>query len=814
MEFNRRNFIKFFAGGVGGTLLSPLPWKLIDDIAIWTQNWSWVPVPARGKFSTVKSVCTLCSGACGIEARKINERLVKIEGRSDYPVNQGNICPLGIAGPQILYNEGIRWKAPMKRAGARGSGKWKEISWSRAMDELTDRMKALRHKGAPEKFAAIDGNPDRSTMAELIEGFLKSLGSPNYMKMPREEDTHSMVSFLMHGRKGPLAYDLENAGFILSFGCPLADGWGSPGRMFRALREWNQNGANVIQIEARASSTTSMANQWLAPKPGTESALAMGIAHVIIKEKLFSREFIENQVFGFNDWYDADGKEHKGFSGFVLEEYPPEKVEKITGIDRKEILDVARRFAAARAPVAIYGRGRSLLSGSLYEAMAIHSINALVGRINKPGGVILTDDLPLAKWPDAEYDEVAGKGIRKPRMDHAGGSRYPFTQNLVNKFAEAVTKGEVSPPEMLFVFSANPAFTMPDNKNLVRAIEKIPFIASFSPFRDETSMMADLILPDHTPLEKMSDIVSPAGIQYPVYALSSPVVKPVYNTRHSGDVIISLAKGIGGTVAGSFPWNNFEIALKSRIKGLYDSGEGMTSGKGRVPPWKKAGKKGIRPGHASFESMWKDIKENGIWYAPYHPVKEKGDLFLTPSRKFEFFSTNLELAIKQYSEEKSPDSKISGLAKGDKACMPHYVDIKGDSDEKLYPLALIPFEMINLSSGWVGNPPFLNKTLFDYQLKGDDLFIELNPETVSKYGLKEGSRVKLRSPKGELEVRVHIFEGAMPDVVFIPIGLGHTAYDRYLKGKGANPNEIIDSVEDQVSGYPVWWRTRVKLVKA
>jgi len=96
MEFSRRNFIKFIAGGVGGTLLSPLPWKLIDDIAIWTQNWSWVPVPERGKFSYINTVCTLCPGACGIQVRKVGNRAVKIEGRSDYPVNHGALCPLGM----------------------------------------------------------------------------------------------------------------------------------------------------------------------------------------------------------------------------------------------------------------------------------------------------------------------------------------------------------------------------------------------------------------------------------------------------------------------------------------------------------------------------------------------------------------------------------------------------------------------------------------------------------------------------------------------------------------------------------------------
>ena len=117
MELNRRNFIKFLVGGAAGIGATPLPWKLTDDIAIWTQNWPWVPLPPVGEFTHVKSVCTLCPGGCGIKVRKAGERAVKIEGRTDYPVNPGGICPLGMGGLQLLYNEDIRFTSPMKRTG-------------------------------------------------------------------------------------------------------------------------------------------------------------------------------------------------------------------------------------------------------------------------------------------------------------------------------------------------------------------------------------------------------------------------------------------------------------------------------------------------------------------------------------------------------------------------------------------------------------------------------------------------------------------------------------------------------------------------
>ncbi|GAI65635.1 unnamed protein product, partial [marine sediment metagenome] len=103
---------------------------------------------------------------------------------------------------------------------------------------------------------------------------LNSIGSPNYMVMPREEDTYDMINFLMQGSNGSIALDLENADFIVSFGCSLLDGWGAPGRMLSALREWVKNKTYLVQIDPRASNTASKADRWLAPFPGTEAALA------------------------------------------------------------------------------------------------------------------------------------------------------------------------------------------------------------------------------------------------------------------------------------------------------------------------------------------------------------------------------------------------------------------------------------------------------------------------------------------------------------------------------------------------------------
>ena len=820
MELDRRNFIKLAVGGVAGVHMTPLPWKLMDDVAIWTQNWPWVPVPPVGEFTHVKTLCSLCAGGCGIEVRKVDSRAVKIEGRSDSPVNPGGICPLGMGGLQLLYNESIRFTGPMKRVGPRGSGEFIDITWEEALHLLADRIAQLRKGGRPEALAAVDGNPIRSTMSVTIKRLLSAVGSPNYMRIPSVEDTYGMTNLLMQGSEGPMAYDLENSDFVLSFGSGLLEGWGSPGRVLNAWSLWRDarnRKTKVVQVESRASNTASKADKWLAPWPGTEAALALGLAHVIIKEGLYHTGFVRDYSFGFEGWTSADGKDHTGFKDLVLSRYSPTQVARITGLNPEDIISLARGFGRAKAPVAVSGKGKGTLNGSLYEFMAVQSLNALVGSINRPGGVLIQDALPLAELPKVRVDAVAQNGLETRPLDQSGTTTHPFAHGLVNNFVDMVTESAKSPVNTLLVFSANPVFTLPDNTGFKNALTKIPFIVNFSPFRDETSYMADLILPDHTYLEKREDIVWPSGLQYPLYGLTQQAVEPVYDTKNTGDVIIRLAKRIGGTVAASLPYRNFEAILRARAKGLFDSEDGRVSYDVSAPPWKwRKDKRKLRPDYKSFNEMWKNLKSGGVWHRPVHNHKRWEGLFKTPTGRFEFFSTQIELALYEYAQITSEKSALSNMGvaeQGDVVCMPHYEAAEPDAERKTYPLLMIPFEMINLAGSWVPNPPFLNKTLLDNQLYKNDSYAEINPDTAAKYNLKEADRVIIKSPKGEVQARVTLFEGAMPGIVYLPLGFGHTAYDEFLQGKGVNPNNIILAGKDPLSGHPNWWSTPVRLIK-
>ncbi|MBW1802951.1 MAG: molybdopterin-dependent oxidoreductase [Deltaproteobacteria bacterium] len=414
-------------------------------------------------------------------------------------------------------------------------------------------------------------------------------------------------------------------------------------------------------------------------------------------------------------------------------------------------------------------------------------------------------------------DDIARSGLKHARLDQACEGKHPFSDSLIHHFSESVLKNETPPVDTLLVFAANPAYSLPDTGAFFDALKRIPFIVGFSPFRDETGLMADLVLPDHTYLEKREDIVWPPGLPYPLYGLSRPVVDPVYDTRHSGDVIIKLAEGIGASVKSAFPWKNFDAALEERGEGLFKSGSGLTRYDGANPVWKHfATRKKIKADYSSFDKMWEALTSGGLWFRPTHEFKNWNAIFKTPSGKFEFFSQAIEKALNERTRKSSLKSALEQLGigvEGDEACMPHYEPIQSASGREKYPLLMIPYSLINLSSSWAPNPPYLNKTLFDHQLLKTESFADLNPQTATEYGLKQGDRVRIRSPRGELKVRVNLFEGAMPGIVYLPLGFGHWAYDKFQQDKGVNPNRIIDSGNDPISGQMKWWSTRVQLTK-
>ncbi len=277
MKVDRRSFLSFVIGGAAGTALSPLPWKLIDDSSIWSQNWAWTPVPQRGEITHVNSTCTLCPGGCGITVRKVGDRVVKIDGMQGHPVNDGGICTLGSAGMQLLYGP-TRVKTPKKKI----NGRWHNISWEAALSEIAENLQDLRAKDLSHSVACICDS-DQGTVPELLNRFLTVYGSPNFIRTPSILDNYELVLYLTQGVRALPGFDVPQSDYILSFGSGLIEGWESPVFMIRGKSALRQNGGRMGQIEPRLSKTAAKSDKWIAVKPGTEGSMSLAIANVIIK---------------------------------------------------------------------------------------------------------------------------------------------------------------------------------------------------------------------------------------------------------------------------------------------------------------------------------------------------------------------------------------------------------------------------------------------------------------------------------------------------------------------------------------------------
>jgi len=734
MKIDRRSFLSFLIGGAAGTALSPLPWKLTDDLSIWTQMWPWTPVPEDGEVTYVNSACTLCPGGCGISVRKVDGRVVKIEGMAGHPVNDGGICILGLTGTQLLYGPS-RIRKPIKKI----NGRWEEVSWEDAIMEIAEKLSVLRSEGNPQALGCIC-ETDRGTVAELFKRFLTVYGSPNFFRVPSIQDSYEAALFLSQGVRAVAGFDVGQSDFVLSFGSGLIEGWGSPVYMFQARAAMRKSGGSINQIEPRLSKTAAKSDLWVPVNPGTEGALALGIAHVILQDGKHHHPFVQEHASGFQAYHRA-----------VRDGYAPETVAQITGVPAERIVFIARQFARARKPLAVCGRGKGLVPESLHTALAVHALNALIGSVNRPGGVVAVPEPAYIDWPDVEMDEIASVGMQRPRIDGAGSDEFPHARYLLNRLPEAINNAPESPLQVLFVSGANPVYTQHGVQDFLAAFEKIPLVVSFSSYFDETSAAADMILPNHVYLERYEDIPAVFGFPRPIVNLVQPAVDPLFDTRYVGDALIQLASEMGGTIAAAFGWENYEACLQETLG-----------------------------------DNWDALQEQGYWVDENFTPADWMDGFETASMKFEFQNREID-------------------------ALPAFQPVEPEGDAGTYPLLLVPYDTIRLAARYVGSPPFLIKSLENTLLKRNVIVAEINPATAREHGLSEGRIATLTTPQGGVRVQIHLVEGLMPGLVAVPRGLGHTAYDRFLAGKGGNVNELIGVVEDPASGLDVAWGIRAKL---
>jgi len=340
MKVSRRDLLLGTAGAAAGIVFTPVPWKLLGDVSIWTQNWPWIPQPAHGPVETKQSVCTLCAAGCGMRVRMAAGWPVAISGVSTNPITKGALCPLGFAAHQLNWH-------PRRLREVRHHGR--AASWEEA-------QAAFERACAEGPVAVVDGRPGRSAsgvlaaFAEKHNGAYRVvLGAESQALLPYAEWSGTPVS--------ALGYDLEHARTVVSFGAPLLDGWGTPGRFTRLWSEKAAGASNpelrLIQIESELSHTAARAWRWLQIRKGSDSDLAAGVARVLIEERLVAARGPLPAV----SLADACSQ---------------------TGVSELAIRELARVMATQRPTLVIAAESNA----------SVAALNVLLGSVGAPGGII------------------------------------------------------------------------------------------------------------------------------------------------------------------------------------------------------------------------------------------------------------------------------------------------------------------------------------------------------------------------------------------------------------------------------------------
>ncbi len=712
MGLTRRQFLKW-AGltGVGAVVFNgcrvPMheieiqsPLQIPEDLVTGTDNY----------YATAAQ---LGSDSQSLLVRVFEGRAKKVEGNPDSPLNGGAHGLRAEAQLQALYHPD-RIPQPLVRT-VKG-GPYRPIDWQEALDRLATIL-----KGADPSSVLMAIGPARGRLADVINAFASGYGA---RVMAFESLDHSVLRAAMKhvfGQEVLPAFDIANTNYLIGFGADFLGTWLSPVYLSRGYGEFRQgenrpSRGRLVQIDTRYSVTARAADKWIYVRPGTEGLLAMAMAYTIIKEGLANGPAADALTGGRG----AD----------ALANYAPESVAGQIGMLAQDIVNVARTFASPRnrPALAIGGGTAAAYTNGFFNLVAIYSLNHLVGSVNQPGGVIFNPPTmksqvlpsPLREWKSALSDMQSGK------------------------------------IKVFLVRDANLAYGLPNPLQASSALGQVPTIVSFSSFMDETTAMADLILPGHTLFEEWGSDTPDPGPGFEMVSLQQPVVNKFQDTLAFGDVLLQTGKTLG--LQAKLPWATMRDAVRASVQDIQNTGRGS-----------------LAP-QATFEEYWQRALERGGWFDKNStvagPVPTPSPLPATPQQ-----------------------ATFAG-------------------DPSTYPFYLVPFEPLGIGAGQYAHLPWPQNLSDSNTTVAWITWVEVSPQTASHLGVKEGDVVVVSAANGGyVRAPVYVNPATPPETVAIPFGQGHTQFTRYATGRGANLFTALADTEDQETGAFAWAGTRVSITK-
>ncbi len=463
-----------------------------------------------------KTVCPHdCPDTCSILATVENGRVTACDGDRAHPFTQGFLCHKVHRYAERIYSP-LRVLYPLRRTGKKGEGRFTRISWDEALAEIADRLRAIAGDCGGEAILPFSyGGTLGLVQRKAGHPFFHRLGATRLKR--NICDTAAEEAWLAtYG--ACLGSDMEGAAradLVVFWGINAVHTNIHGVRFATAAR---RRGARLVAIDPYRNRTAKLADTHLMPRPGTDAALALGVAHVLIRDGLIDRQYIGRHTHGF-DAYRSEA-----------ERFPPERASQVTGIAAPDIVEFARAYGRARAPFLRLGNGLQRVSNGGQAIRAIICLPGLVGAFERPGGGALWETFGAFPTNVAaiEGDELQPRPAREVNMVRLGW---------------ALTEMEGAPVKALFVYQANPAANIPDQGRVVAGLLRDDlFTVVHEQVHTDTVDYADIVLPATTSFEHL-DLYRSYGHYY--LQLGRPVIAPQGEARSNWALFQDLAARMG-----------------------------------------------------------------------------------------------------------------------------------------------------------------------------------------------------------------------------------------------------------------------------
>ena len=690
---SRREFIKTIAGGTAALTTAACtgvdPGQVIPHL---------IPPDdiVVGTSVWYATVCRECPAGCGVLAKVREGRAIKVEGNPDHPVNQGALCARGQASLQGTYNPD-RIRQPLMRI----DGELQPTSWDTALRQL---QVALGQGQVAWLGHSVTGSLDR-----LIDEWLVAYdGSSRVRYEPLSYEPVAAAGAIVLGRRAVPAYELDTAELIVSFGADFLETWVSNvalTRQYATAHRYRDGGkGNHVQISPRRGLTGENADRWIAVQPGTEASVAAGLALAVLDsgESLLPPDE-QGRVRGM---LTAGGATDLGTAAAQA------------GVPDSELESLAASLLASNA-VVLGGGAAGLGANATALETAVAILNLLLGAI----GTRVHYDRPQAIGRLSSGLEIASliDGMRQRSI------------------------------ATLLVHHVNPLHSLPPDAGFAEALDGGLTLISFASYLDETTVRADLVLPDHTPLESWGDHTPAAGVS----GLQQPAMRPLFDTRATGGVLLAIAAAEGREIADDWPAY------------VQDS-------------WRQLQRDQGVPG--DFEQFWEAARRQGGWFAADPPAPAADD----DSGPGEETGSEVGSRPGQVADPRTSMESISFA--------PAALDgATGDA-------VLVVFPTLQWFDGRGANRPWLQELPDAVHKTTWESWIEVHPDTAAEFGLQHGHEARLASAHGVLEAGVVVTRSIKPGIVAAPLGQGHTAFGRYAALRGSNPLTLLPMRLEEASG--------------